>query len=85
MNQPKLCGRCGAPVQAGAQACFYCGVSFEGAPAPRPAPDLDPELSRLVRANAKIQAIKRYRELTGLGLEESKDAVDEIERRLRGR
>ena len=32
----------------------------------------------LVRAGNKIEAIKRYRELTGVGLKEAKDAIDEI-------
>ena len=31
---------------------------------------------QLVRAGRKIEAIKRYRELTGLGLREAKDAID---------
>lgn len=35
-----------------------------------------------VRNNRLINAIKTYREATGLGLKESKDAVEEIQRRL---
>jgi ribosomal protein L7/L12/DNA-binding beta-propeller fold protein YncE len=38
------------------------------------------EVAKLARAGEKIQAIKLYRELTGLGLAESKDAVERIER-----
>jgi ribosomal protein L7/L12 len=34
------------------------------------------EVDRLVRAGRKIQAIKVYRELTGVGLKEAKDAVE---------
>jgi ribosomal protein L7/L12 len=72
---------------AGAHACPYCGVAFEGAegaPPPRPpTPNADPEVLRLIRGGNKIGAIKRYRELTGLGLKESKEAIDEIEARLR--
>lgn len=45
-----------------------------------------PEQSAAVRAalarGAKIEAIKLYREATGLGLAESKDAVEELERTL---
>ena len=70
---------------AGAHGCPYCGVSFEGAPPPRPNPNADPEIVRLIRATNKIEAIKRYREMTGLGLRESKDAVEAIEATLRGR
>jgi ribosomal protein L7/L12 len=34
------------------------------------------ELQRLILAGQKIQAIKYYREVTGMGLKEAKDAVD---------
>lgn len=37
------------------------------------------ELAALVRAGNKIEAIKRLRELTGLGLREAKDAVERID------
>ncbi|MGH2922980.1 MAG: ribosomal protein L7/L12 [Solirubrobacterales bacterium] len=41
-------------------------------------PDLadDPEIQDLLAKGNKIQAIKRYRELTGAGLKEAKDAID---------
>lgn len=42
----------------------------------------DPELERvvaLVRDGQKIQAIKAYREVTGAGLKEAKDAVERME------
>lgn len=38
----------------------------------------DAELLNLVRNGDKIAAIKRYRELTGAGLKDSKDAIDRI-------
>jgi hypothetical protein len=58
-------------------------VSEPGA-APQPsAPDEQEEIIALLRAGHKIQAIKRYREMTDLGLKEAKDAVDAIEARLR--
>jgi sugar lactone lactonase YvrE len=37
------------------------------------------EVVELVRAGNKIEAIKLYREITGMGLKESKDAVEAIE------
>ncbi len=40
--------------------------------------DLDP-ITELLRQNKKIEAIKLYREQTGLGLKEAKDAVEAIE------
>ena len=72
-------------MQAGAHGCFYCGVAFEGAPPARPNPNADPEVLRLIHTKNKIQAIKRYRELTGLGLKESMEAVEAIEAALKGR
>lgn len=51
-------------------------------PTPRPvAPTVlgSGEVQDLLRAGKKIEAIKRYRELTGQGLKESKDAVEAME------
>ncbi|QIS02401.1 hypothetical protein F5X71_08755 [Nocardia brasiliensis] len=38
------------------------------------------EIDDLLALGKKIQAIKRFRELTGAGLKEAKDAVDQRER-----
>ncbi|WP_447750279.1 ribosomal protein L7/L12 [Sphingopyxis fribergensis] len=43
----------------------------------------DDQILDLIRRGRKIEAIKRMRELTGMGLAESKDAVEAIERTLR--
>jgi ribosomal protein L7/L12 len=40
----------------------------------------DPRLVELITAGKDIQAIKLYRELTGTGLAEAKDAVDGLKR-----
>jgi len=40
------------------------------------------EVERLIRAGRKIEAIKAWRESTGVGLREAKEAVEELERRL---
>ncbi|MFI9388671.1 ribosomal protein L7/L12 [Kutzneria sp. NPDC052558] len=42
----------------------------------QPGPDQD--VLHLARAGRKIEAIKRYRELTGAGLKEAKDAVERL-------
>ncbi len=42
------------------------------------------EVTRLVQSGRKIEAIKVYREMTGLGLREAKDAVDRLEAGLGG-
>ena len=41
----------------------------------------DPEVRQLLAGGNKIAAIKRVRELTGVGLKEAKDYVDALERR----
>lgn len=55
--------------------------------APRTGPDheaaiADPQLLSLLAQKQLIPAIKRYRELTGAGLKESKDAVESLQRSL---
>ncbi|HYH60651.1 MAG TPA: hypothetical protein VD766_02185 [Solirubrobacterales bacterium] len=44
------------------------------------AADADPELIQLIQNGKEVQAIKRYRELTGLGLAEAADAVRVLHR-----
>lgn len=54
------------------------------APAPKPpAGPLDAELLALLKAGKTIEAVKLHRERTGLGLKESKDAVDALAARER--
>ncbi|MBP7866475.1 MAG: hypothetical protein KA419_11035 [Acidobacteria bacterium] len=54
-----------------------------GAPAkPAPLPPDDPEILALLRQGEKIEAVRRYRERTGLGLKESKEAVEAAEAKL---
>ena len=43
-------------------------------------PVLSPQLQAALRAGNKIEAIKIYRELTGVGLAEAKQAIDQAER-----
>jgi ribosomal protein L7/L12 len=43
----------------------------------------DEALIKLIFEGQKIQAIKQYREMTGMALKESKHAVEEIEKTLR--
>jgi ribosomal protein L7/L12 len=38
------------------------------------------EIQRLLRGGSKIEAIRRFREMTGVGLNEAKDAVEAVER-----
>ncbi|OGV39831.1 MAG: hypothetical protein A2X48_24345 [Lentisphaerae bacterium GWF2_49_21] len=43
------------------------------------------QLEDLLLQGRKIEAIKLHREITGLGLKESKDAMDELEASLRAK
>lgn len=43
------------------------------------------EVLAKVRAGSKVEAIKLYRDLTGRGLKESHDLIEEIDRRIRFR
>jgi ribosomal protein L7/L12 len=56
----------------------HLGLEYEP-----PAPGGSDTVLSLIRAGKKIEAIKIYREETGAGLKEAKDAVEAIEARLR--
>jgi ribosomal protein L7/L12 len=43
-----------------------------------PQPDYEMEIRELKRKGKEIEAIKRYRELTGADLKEAKDYVDKL-------
>ncbi len=51
------------------------GLGLASAPAGSGVPA---EVVALAQGGKKIEAIKRYRELTGVGLREAKDVVDRI-------
>jgi ribosomal protein L7/L12 len=46
-------------------------------------PVLSPQIQEALRRGNKIEAIKIYRELTGVGLAEAKDVIDKAERFIR--
>ena len=50
---------------------------------PASAPSLSPQIQEALRRGNKIEAIKIYRELTGVGLAEAKQAIDQAEQFLR--
>lgn len=65
------------PLQRAARTRFIPeppGIDWEAAH--------DAEIRRFLETGRKIDAIKRYRELSGVGLKESKDAIESLERRL---
>ena len=58
-------------------------VIWESTPVPSAAHETaiaDPELRAMLAQKQTIGAIRRYRELTGTGLKESKDAIDALQR-----
>jgi ribosomal protein L7/L12 len=62
-------------------------VGWEAAPHTGAAHDAaiaDPQLLAFLEQKQLIAAIKRYRELTGVGLKESKDAVEALQRNRSG-
>ena len=50
---------------------------------PTAEPGLAPEIQDALRRGNKIEAIKIYREMTGVGLAEAKDAIDKAEKFIR--
>lgn len=83
-----VCPFCDHRNAARQKHCQSCGaelpVSFD-TPEPETTsgaatPGLESDIERLLRSEGVIPAIKHYREVTGLGLKESKEAVERIAR-----
>jgi large subunit ribosomal protein L7/L12 len=51
---------------------------------PEQSPALDEDLRALLLQGRKIEAVKRYRQQTGVGLAQAKNAVDALEEKLKG-
>lgn len=49
----------------------------------RPRSTVPPEIIDLIQRGNKLEAIKLYREHTGVGLKEAKDAVEDLARQYR--
>jgi|CXWL01.1.fsa_nt_gi ribosomal protein L7/L12 len=60
-------------------AVFVIASRLRGGPAPGSAAPASPEeVKRLIDAGEFVEALKQYRQLTGLGLYEAKQAVDRM-------
>jgi ribosomal protein L7/L12 len=64
-------------VLAGKRNTEVISLKPPGTGQPTLGADASPE--QLLRAGRKIEAIKRYRELTGVGLQEARDAIEALE------
>ena len=73
------CSKCKAQISSDAQMCPHCGYELE----PLPERGMQSQIRQLLMEGNKIQAIKIHREATGMGLKESKDAVEAVEAELR--
>jgi ribosomal protein L7/L12 len=56
----------------------HAGIQYE------PYKDLPGDVVDAVQRGEKIEAIKRYRAATGVGLKEAKDFIEEVQRRAGG-
>jgi ribosomal protein L7/L12 len=50
---------------------------------PNTDPVMSPKVQEALRSGNKIEAIKIYREMTGVGLAEAKDVIDKAEKSIR--
>lgn len=73
------CPHCHEPVAAKDEHCPHCGGAV-AVPGAVDAGSLENSVLALMRQGEKIQAVKLYREQTGVGLAEAKAAVEAIER-----
>jgi ribosomal protein L7/L12 len=69
-----FCQKCGMPLEGEGAAAEHHSESVHGN-----AGDLDEQISQLLQAGQKIEAIKLYRERTGAGLAEAKQAVEQMQ------
>lgn len=82
------CPNCGAALQvepgASVVTCIYCNSTIRTAEVPSPAgpgalsAEQVEEIRQLLREGQRIEAIKRYRQYSDVGLKEAKDAVDAL-------
>jgi large subunit ribosomal protein L7/L12 len=80
------CPFCDHKNPSGATHCAECKAELfnpdeaDAGPSEAESNTLDGRVLALVRAGRKIEAIKLYRDMTGAGLKEAKDAVESLER-----
>ena len=76
------CPFCDEHVPPSATSCPHCRGPLPGQPAGAESSamnDLEEQIRSLLERGQKIEAIKRYREETGVGLAEAKEAVEALQ------
>jgi len=73
------CLFCHENVPLTANQCPKCGAPIDGLP-PKAVEDLEQQVRSLLGQGQKLNAVKLYKESTGVSLKEAKDAVEAIER-----
>jgi ribosomal protein L7/L12 len=74
-----ICPFCNESNPADVGVCKKCGGVIPKEEMPQgELSDIDKEILMLLKGAKKIEAIKLYREKTGLGLKEAKDAVEAL-------
>jgi len=68
------CRNCNYDVHPGIGQCPHCG-----APMDMPSADLEQQVRSLLDQGQKIQAVKLYKDQTGVGLAEAKEAVESMQ------
>ena len=74
------CEKCGGPLQA-----TFSGESDQAPPTAASEPEpgsIEAEVLGLMRGRRKIEAVKLYRQRTGIGLKEAKDFVEGVGRQV---
>ncbi len=74
------CQFCHQDNPTGTACCARCGAPLSRPERPvTPTPELEKQIRSLIDEGSLIEAIKRFRELTGASIREAKDAVEAIE------
>jgi ribosomal protein L7/L12 len=74
------CASCGHANPDGITFCAKCGIDLVLIPPSTTAAEPDEQVRALLAEGKKIEAIKQYREQTGVGLAEAKAAVESLAR-----
>ena len=74
------CGACGAVITQAVTNCNYCGAALVNLEDKNPVQNIgiDPKILELLKTGKFLEAVKTYKEQSGLGLKESKEYVDKL-------